>query len=165
MSKCITEQVVLLKNNLTPGWAEERVTELRHQRSNHLAPKKKNCKNQSICEFYSEYLRDLGGKIINLGLVASSFLFSPFVISVSQEQDRAARKSFVFVLLPRVLLKEHLGISLLMLRWAPVGFRCLSLYNLPTGMFTCNRHFPFNSAIASPFPNPSLHPQGISKHF
>lgn len=127
--------------------------------------KKKICKNQSICEFYSEYLRDLGGKIINLGLVASSFLFSPFVISVSQEQDRAARKSFVFVLLPRVLLKEHLGISLLMLRWAPVGFRCLSLYNLPTGMFTCNRHFPFNSAIASPFPNPSLHPQGISKHF
>ena len=34
MSKCITEQVALLKNNLSPGWTEERATELRHQRSN-----------------------------------------------------------------------------------------------------------------------------------
>ena len=37
MSKCITEQVALLKNNLSPGWTEERATELRHQRSNRLA--------------------------------------------------------------------------------------------------------------------------------
>lgn len=72
--ECFKEQMVLLKDDVNPGWAGERAAGLKHLTSNLLH---KNSFQKLSHLSFTQGLRDLGKKKPTKGLVSSFIFFLP----------------------------------------------------------------------------------------